>query len=169
MPNSRLKIKGILEGFHNIETGRLSFVNETVTELISKEILAHLKTVSGEDYLIGVDVGYADALIFMDMLLKETARRLGIDFQSLRYDIYRGYFQGNPKPLSAIDKAFGRGTLKILSNLSISERNPEALKELANKFGLNAENYYQKAIQLARNKEVEILDGVKIKQAIVAK
>jgi len=109
-----------LYGYENTKNRRFFLLNEAITEMINIEILDDMRKSENYDYLSNNTIGYGQAVIFIDVLIKRTSQLSRKSEKEIRFSLYAGYFKGDHSALRIFKDTFGTEALKYLSILDDS-------------------------------------------------
>jgi len=126
-------------GYHVHKTGALRFINETVTEAMSREIMKdywprfpELKELS-KGHLFVVD----EQLPLMEAVVNEVAEKSGKQSNEIWHDLYRGALTGDMTPLVRLSSHLTHDQFKTLTHSTETLGGAQEINELAQKLKLS--------------------------------
>lgn len=108
----------VTSGLKNRKNGVFQGMGEWITQMMNVEILNEYKrTELHQDQIINPS-SYQGATLFLSLLVEQAAERLQVPAKNLRNLLYIGLLTGNTGTLRFFNEAFGKDSIRMLSQLS---------------------------------------------------
>ena len=154
----KLAVKGtfsfarVRSGYKSPLAGSYHGINEAITEMITIEVREFCRP---RGILTGSSILFSPLVIYIDLLIKHSAKKKGCDAKSLRHQLYKGYFTGDVSSLALFDVC-GKRISNNLITLDSSTGNLVVDRDYAHILEQRISKY-------ETGKEITILDGIRVK------